>query len=370
MTAFGPAIQFYNQLSDPELTQCFNNLRNAGKKLIVGVAPLRPFCPTAQQCFNDWYPTMLRIAALNPPNVIVELDEPLTHGGFTNNKPYVVAQTVEYIRLLRQLAPGIPVMLDEAYPARNYVELATFASDVHNGALSQTGSGIQYFTLDHDWTVGGNYGEIAAVRDYLRSFGMQFGVLFWKSGYQDWQAGLMQQGLNYRNNNLTFDFAYVNDFVGVPATTIPETLPGTYARSVRDFSNAFLPAPTSVNGLRANEYMLPNEFRDSVDGRFRLQYQGDGNLVLSRKADGLVLWATYTNTNPSVAGGAWMQGTDGNFVVYNYVNGAYVPSGWASNTSSAANAGAFLVVQSDSNVVIYRGAVPIWQRPLFVSGQY
>ena len=56
--------------------------------------------------------------------------------------------------------------------------------------------------------------------------------------------------------------------------------------------------------------------------------------------------------------------------MYDYVGGNYVFSGWASNTSSAANAGAYLVVQSDGNVVIYRGLTPIWSRPNFVPGQY
>jgi hypothetical protein len=81
-------------------------------------------------------------------------------------------------------------------------------------------------------------------------------------------------------------------------------------------------------------------------------------------------WLWQTNTNGHPAGGAWMQGADGNFVVYDYVGGNYVFSGWASNTSSAANAGAYLVVQSDGNVVIYRGLTPIWSRPNFVPGQY
>jgi hypothetical protein len=338
--------------------------------LIVAVAPLRSFCQTGQQCFNDWYPTMLRIAGLNPPSVIVEFDEPLTRGGYQNNVPYVVAQTVDYIRLLRQLAPGIPIMLDEGYPSTDYVTLGSFVQQVNAGAIAQTGVGIQYFTLDHDWSAGGSFGEITALRDYVRSIGVQFGVLFWKSGYVNWEAGLMQQGQNYKNNNINPDFAFVSNFVGVPETSLPETLPGTYARSLRQFVNVYLPAPTATNGLTSNAYLLPNEYRDSVDGRFRLQYQGDGNLVLSRKSDGFVLWSTQTQTSPSIAGGAWMQGGDGNFVVYNYVNGNYVWSGWASNTSSSANAGAYLVVQSDSNVVIYRGTTPIWQRPNFVSGQY
>jgi hypothetical protein len=53
-----------------------------------------------------------------------------------------------------------------------------------------------------------------------------------------------------------------------------------------------------------------------------------------------------------------MQG-DGNLVVYRYdpTLGHDVPA-WASNTSE--HPGAYVVVQSDGNLVIYNGRWPIW----------
>jgi hypothetical protein len=46
--------------------------------------------------------------------------------------------------------------------------------------------------------------------------------------------------------------------------------------------------------------------------------------------------------------------TDGNLVLYGY---SHEPV-WASNTQG--NPGAFLAVQDDGNVVIYRPVIPVW----------
>jgi len=98
--------------------------------------------------------------------------------------------------------------------------------------------------------------------------------------------------------------------------------------------------------LMPNEYLYPDDSRTSADGRFRIQYQGDGNLVLldTTTSPWTPLWAS--NTSGTTAGFTVM-GTDGNLVVYN-ADGNPV---WASNT--AGYDGAFVIVQSDGNFVMY-----------------
>jgi len=89
----------------------------------------------------------------------------------------------------------------------------------------------------------------------------------------------------------------------------------------------------------------------SSNGRFRLYYQSDGNLVLLRDEQS-VLWAT--NTGGSNPGTVTMQG-DGNLVMLD-ADGNYV---WSSGTWG--NDGASLVMQSDGNLVIYSAdGPPIW----------
>jgi hypothetical protein len=90
--------------------------------------------------------------------------------------------------------------------------------------------------------------------------------------------------------------------------------------------------------------LYPGQSVTSVDGRFSLTYQGDGNLVLQNVQTLEPLW--WSNTSGTSPGVVAMQG-DGNLVVYD-ASERWV---WASNTAGAP--GAFLVVQGDGNLVIY-----------------
>lgn len=91
--------------------------------------------------------------------------------------------------------------------------------------------------------------------------------------------------------------------------------------------------------------LYPADTRTSADGRYRLQYQYDGNLVLV--ANGTTpVWAS--NTSGTTTGRVAMQ-TDGNLVIYNGSNVAV----WASNT--AGYGGASVVVQSNRCALMYHG---------------
>lgn len=98
--------------------------------------------------------------------------------------------------------------------------------------------------------------------------------------------------------------------------------------------------------LMPDEALYADEWRASADGRFRLYYQSDGNLVLLNMAAGSVpLWSSGTaGTEP---GNVLMQ-LDGNLVIYD----AYGNAVWATNT--VGNDGAALIVQSDGEVLLYR----------------
>lgn len=100
--------------------------------------------------------------------------------------------------------------------------------------------------------------------------------------------------------------------------------------------------PGAVVALAATAQMAPGDFVDSPSGTYRLQFQADGNLVLTHLPS-TVLWSS----NSDGAGGdsARMQG-DGNLVVY-----AGATPLWASGT--AGTAGAYLVLQNDGNLIIY-----------------
>ena len=105
--------------------------------------------------------------------------------------------------------------------------------------------------------------------------------------------------------------------------------------------------PALVSGERLYE----QQYVDSRDGRFRLIYQGDGNLVLYGPSG--PVWAS--NTTGASAGRAEMQG-DGNLVVYD----ASSTPVWASGTDG--HNGAFLSIHENGNLVIYTGPFSaIWE---------
>lgn len=105
----------------------------------------------------------------------------------------------------------------------------------------------------------------------------------------------------------------------------------------------------NTDSLKINQYIRPNQYIESVNTKYVLIMQGDGNLV--EYGDGQrVIWNTRTGGNP----GAWaVFQWDGNLVVYS-ANGRPL---WASGVRL--NADNF-VLQTDGNLVTYQGYTPRW----------
>ncbi len=101
-------------------------------------------------------------------------------------------------------------------------------------------------------------------------------------------------------------------------------------------------APSGCGSIEPGQGLTRGQAYRSCDGRFSLDMQTDGNLVLYLY--GSALWATGTyGTDGEVA---TMQG-DGNFVLYGKTSNAL----WASATYG--HSGAHLALQNDGNLVVY-----------------
>ena len=112
------------------------------------------------------------------------------------------------------------------------------------------------------------------------------------------------------------------------------------------------PPPPTGCGLMSGDMSLSiGQGLSSCNGRYTLQMQGDGNLVLY---DGpTALW--HTQTYGTTAQVAVMQ-SDGNFVLYSAESALW-------NSGTAGHQNAFLAVQDDGNLVVYSGyGRPIWVR--------
>ncbi|MCX7945269.1 MAG: hypothetical protein N2746_12245 [Deltaproteobacteria bacterium] len=114
--------------------------------------------------------------------------------------------------------------------------------------------------------------------------------------------------------------------------------------------------PFVNNRLNPNEYLSPNQTRISENGRYKLIFQGDCNLVLVDTINNVALWTSQTENKCSPRW-AIMQ-SDGNFVIYDVNNKAI----WASNTDN--NPNAYLLVRDDGRIAIVNASGNVvWIRP-------
>jgi hypothetical protein len=128
------------------------------------------------------------------------------------------------------------------------------------------------------------------------------------------------------------------------------TLDGVIPDSGRTAACPSLAGPSAKDTLRAGQSLMTDMSISSMDGRYRLIFQGDRNLVLY--GPGGAVWATNRYTGDFVI----MQG-DGNLVAYNI----WSAPAWDSHTGGIGGNPA-LVVQNDGNLVIYAGGRAIWDR--------
>ena len=134
------------------------------------------------------------------------------------------------------------------------------------------------------------------------------------------------------------------------AGTVTATVTVTDSRGASASSSVSITVTVS-DRLVAGGRLLAGQAIVSPNGRYRLVYQNDGNLVMYDLTTGGALWFTGTTGAP---GQVVLQG-DGNLVIYSAGNAAL----WFTGTPG--NTGAFLALQSDGNLVLYsRTGTPLW----------
>ena len=129
------------------------------------------------------------------------------------------------------------------------------------------------------------------------------------------------------------------------AGTVTATVTVTDSRGASASSSVSI-VVTIPDRLNAGRRLLAGQAIVSPNGRYRLVYQSDGNLVLYDLTGGTARWFTGTTGAP----GQVVLQTDGNLVIYSAGNAAL----WFTGTPG--NTGAFLALQSDGNLVLYSPA--------------
>jgi hypothetical protein len=114
------------------------------------------------------------------------------------------------------------------------------------------------------------------------------------------------------------------------------------------------PPGSGQNQLRSGQRLSAGQGLTSSNGRFHLNMQTDGNLVINDGSS--PIWATGTWNTTNRPNRADMQ-ADGNLVLYNDANQA----SWATGSWGSGRVSPFLEMQDDGNLVIYHnGRSPLW----------
>ncbi len=112
------------------------------------------------------------------------------------------------------------------------------------------------------------------------------------------------------------------------------------------------PASGSAGTLMAGQSLRPGESVASPDGRFRLTFRADGNLVLYDPWDEPTWWSSTAHQNP----GYVLVQFDGNVVMYD----AWDSAVWSTGTHGSP--GSYLAVQNNGDVVVYNvDGEPRWR---------
>jgi hypothetical protein len=120
-----------------------------------------------------------------------------------------------------------------------------------------------------------------------------------------------------------------------------------------DGADAAEEGSVAVDTLAIGHYLDPGQSLESPNGRYRLEMQRDGNLVLHEPDEGFP-WNSHTEGNP---GARLVLQDDGNLVIYG-VDGTAL-----SQSETEGSLGARLVLQDDGNLVIYGvDGTAVWDR--------
>jgi hypothetical protein len=338
-----------NSLTRAEaLASCFANMRAAGLELTIEAAAFQPHyqagtCGGGAECFAGLKTVLDLLQPLNPPQIRIVMQEPLTEAAKGNVPPtQALTETVAFISLLRSQY-SVNLSYVEAYPAISASTISWFVTALVAACQSANLTPPDQLWVDHDKDAQGwSWADISWLENVAHAWGWQYAYIFGSPtwGSDGWRATALYTGWALSLANIVPDIYTFESWewgTGDPADAVPEWASSSFTGTVRVFFEAGVYAGSWTDvqtRIIADQYLYPNDAVYSISGEYFLVYQGDGNLVLYRY-DWTPLWAS--NTWWASAGFAVMQ-SDGNFVVYDASNVAV----WWSGTDGSYGAWAEL----------------------------
>jgi hypothetical protein len=345
-----------NMMTDDEQRICFSNLATAGIALGLEVGVLKPNrdCRTARGCFMAGRKVWDRMVKNGAHIGVFFLDEPLhaaASGMVKGDAGSAINETRAFAGLVRARYPGVPIVDIEPFPAQDASSLAAWIDSL---ACCDGKPAVDYIEVDHDWARGLDVAPLVALKDRAHAAGLGFGLILWGASVatsfdeQRWFEAVTSQASAYRSQGLIADLYDYSSWLEGPSMIVPDDKPFTFMYAVsKVIANGDIVYPS----LDAGQALTPDQSVSSPDGKYRLVYQREGDLVLYGP-DRTRVWSS--ETLGETAGRAIME-AGGGLVVYD-ADGSEV---WTAGTGG--HPGAYVVVENDGRVAIYApGHVRLW----------
>ena len=247
------------QFTDDQLRAWFAQLRKWQLKFALEVGAIKPWGPTGRKTFDIQRPNWDHFQALGAGPLRGGLGRAaLVSPGRTSQKPddYAVAETADFIALVRQHYPKMLIGDIETYPSMAMADHFRWIDALNKRLAEMKVRGLDFYRLDVNWAEfvvfdRGTWPEVKKLEQFCRSRKLPFSLIYWASGYpplakrgladdSTWYVSIMQQGYDYALVQGSPDQYVIESWLDAPSRSTPETDPFTFTRSVRDFSRRFV----------------------------------------------------------------------------------------------------------------------------------
>ncbi|HSU69791.1 MAG TPA: hypothetical protein VLJ39_23100 [Tepidisphaeraceae bacterium] len=257
------------QFTDAELSAWFPKMREWNLKLGLEVGAVKPWGQTGAKTFGIEKPMWDRIQRLGAPIYAIAMDEPLlcVRRDLKKDDDYAVAETAEYIALVRKNFPSVRVGDIEPFPSVPLEDHVKWIDAVEKKLAEKGVRGLDFYRLDVNYAEfivfdRGTWPQVRKIEQHCRRNKIAFSLIYWASGYpalekkgladdSTWYVSVMEQGNNYALIDGHPDEYVIQSWLkDAPARCVPDNEEFTFTRSVHDFVTKFVP-PRNVTDSHA-----------------------------------------------------------------------------------------------------------------------
>ncbi len=187
------------------------------------------------------------------------MDEPLyaaRHAGASTEAApdarlrHGVAQTAEFIALIRRAYPRARVGDIEPYPALTFSEITGCVEALQAACRQRRAAGPDFLRLDVDWSLFSDrrdtgWHEVKRIEDFCRARRIGFSLIYWaadqprlaaagKGDEMTWRGGVLAMARAYHDAGGRPDQVVLESWLHTPQHAVPDTDPTTFTASLRD----------------------------------------------------------------------------------------------------------------------------------------